>query len=360
MRTVREHLHREHLPFSSYSDAYSLPRIIRCGTNLYLAQFAFMKLLPAKYILEQALNRRTLKPDAKVLETSSGTFALGLAVVCREIGLQLEIFTDPVMDRALETRLRSLGAEVFVVTEKAREGGYQRSRLDALHARMTQFGHSCFWPRQYETPDNPAAYKDFADQISEMLGAAVTLVGSVGSGGSTCGTIERLRQKSPAARLIGVDTFNSVIFCQPDGERKLRGLGNSLVPKNVKHELYDEVHFISASLAFAATRALHQRHAIFAGPTSGASYVVGHWRARQFPKETVVVICPDEGHRYVEAVYDHEGLKQNGSSDQGILLDAPASEEHPVTAFPPWNRYFWNRRSREAVLNELESFDEPR
>ncbi|RWP46912.1 MAG: cysteine synthase family protein [Mesorhizobium sp.] len=342
------------LPFSGYSDAYALPRIIRCGTNLYLAQFAFMKLLPAKYIIEQALARGTLSHRMKVLETSSGTFALGLAVVCRERGFQLEIFTDPVMDKGLENRLNSLGAEVFIIAEKAKQGGYQRSRLDALHARMRQLGHSCFWPRQYETPDNPAAYKLFADQISGTLDADVTLVGSVGSGGSTCGTIKRLRQKAPGARLIGVDTFNSVIFGQRDGERKLRGLGNSLVPKNVKHELYDEVHLISAALAFAATRTLHERHAVFAGPTSGASYLVGRWRARLYPKETVVVICPDEGHRYVEAVYDDEWLKQIGCPHEGVLLDEPATENHPSTALPPWNRYLWNRRSREAVLSLLE------
>ncbi|PWJ84083.1 cysteine synthase A [Mesorhizobium loti] len=346
---------RKGLPFVGYSDAYALPSVIRCETNLYLAQFAFMKLLPAKYIIEQALARGTLTHGMKVLETSSGTFALGLAVVCRERGFQLEIFTDPVMDKGLENRLSSLGAEVVIITEKAKHGGYQRSRLDALHARMRQLGHCCFWPRQYETPDNPAAYELFADQISEMLDADVTLVGSVGSGGSTCGTIEHLRQKAPGARLIGVDTFNSVIFGQQDGERKLRGLGNSLVPKNVKHELYDEVHLVSAPLAFAATRTLHERHAVFAGPTSGASYIVGRWRAQQFPEETVVVICPDEGHRYVEAVYDQKWLEQNGCLHEGVLTDAPATENHPSTALPPWNRYHWNRRSREAVLHVLEN-----
>ncbi|QGX80621.1 cysteine synthase family protein [Mesorhizobium japonicum R7A] len=352
-------LDRTPLPFSQYSAAYALPRIIRCGSNLYLAQFAFMKLLPAKYIIGQAVARGTLTHDTIVLETSSGTFALGLAVVCREYGFSLEIFTDPVMDKGLENRLRSLGAEVFIITEKAKEGGYQRSRLDAMHARMRQLGESHFWPRQYETPDNPAAYRCFADQISELLGADVTLVGSVGSGGSTCGTIERLRQKALGARLIGVDTFNSVIFGQLDGERKLRGLGNSLVPKNVKHELYDEVHFTSASLAFAATQALHERHAIFAGPTSGASYIVGRWRARQHPEETVVVICPDEGHRYAEAVYDQEWLRQNECVLEGVLLDAPASEEHPSTALPPWNRYRWKRKTREAVLSALEGCNGP-
>lgn len=51
----------------------------------------------------------------EVLDTSSGTFALRLAVVCRERGFQPEIFTDPVMDKALENRLRSLGAEVFII-----------------------------------------------------------------------------------------------------------------------------------------------------------------------------------------------------------------------------------------------------
>ncbi|WP_027163589.1 pyridoxal-phosphate dependent enzyme [Mesorhizobium sp. WSM1293] len=345
---------QKRLPFSGYSDAYALPKIIRCETNLYLAQFAFMKLLPAKYIIEQAQTRGALTHGMKVLETSSGTFALGLAVVCREGGFELEIFTDPVMDNGLESRLKSLRADVCIISEKAREGGYQRSRLDALHARMRQLGHSCFWPRQYETPDNPAAYRLFADQISGMLDADVTLVGSVGSGGSTCGTIERLRQKAPGARLIGVDTFNSVIFGQQDGERKLRGLGNSLVPENVKHELYDEVHLISAPLAFVATGVLHERHAVFAGPTSGASFIVGRWRARQYPRETVVVICPDEGHRYAETAYNQEWLRQNGCLHEGALLDTPSSEDHPSTALPPWNRYLWKRKSREAVLSLLE------
>ncbi|RUW47192.1 PLP-dependent cysteine synthase family protein, partial [Mesorhizobium sp. M1A.F.Ca.ET.072.01.1.1] len=120
-------------------------------------------------------------------------------------------------------------------------------------------------------------------------------------------------------------------------------------------ELYDEVHLISAPLAFAATRTLHERHAVFAGPTSGASYIVGRWRARQYPEETVVVICPDEGHRYVEAAYDPEWLKkQNACLNKNVSLDAPATENHPSTALPPWNRYLWRRRSREAVLNVLE------
>lgn len=355
MKTIQKNL-----TFFRYSDAYVLPRIISCETNLYIAQFAFMKLLPAKNIIDKALENGILKPGMKVIETSSGTFALGLAVVCREYGLSLEIFTDPVMDKGLENRLNSLGAKVVMITEKAKQGGYQRSRLDGLDARMRQLGNSCFWPQQYETPDNPAAYKLFADQITETLDPDVTLVGSVGSGGSTCGTIDRLRQTAPGARLIGVDTFNSVIFGQEDGERKLRGLGNSLVPKNVKHELYDEVHFISAPLAFAATRTLHERHAVFAGPTSGASYIVGRWRARQYPDETIVVICPDEGHRYVEAIYDRGWLKQNGYLNEGDLLDAPATENHPSTALPPWNRYLWRRKSREAVLNARSKFDEPR
>ncbi|RWD55899.1 MAG: PLP-dependent cysteine synthase family protein, partial [Mesorhizobium sp.] len=88
---------------------------------------------------------------------------------------------------------------------------------------------------------------------------------------------------------------------------------------------------------------------------SGASYIVGRWRARQYPEETVVVICPDEGHRYVEAVYDHKRLEQNGCLHEGVLTDAPATENHPSTALPPWNRYHWNRRSQEAVLHVLEN-----
>ena len=55
-----------------------------------------------------------------------------------------------------------------------------------------------------------------------------------------------------ATKLVGVDTFNSILFGLPVGKRLLRGLGNSLMPQNVDHKAYDVIHWVSAEVAFLA------------------------------------------------------------------------------------------------------------
>lgn len=45
----------------------------------------------------------------------------------------------------------------------------------------------CYWPSQYDNPDNQAAYSKLAEFLVEQLGANITLVGSVGSGGQPVG-----------------------------------------------------------------------------------------------------------------------------------------------------------------------------
>lgn len=80
------------------------------------------------------------------------------------------------------------------------------------------------------------------------------------------------------------------------------------MPPNLDRTTFDGVHWVSDREAFAATRALHRRHALFMGPTSGAAWLVARWWARRNPDARVVVLLPDEGHRYQDTVYDDAWL----------------------------------------------------
>ena len=179
------------------------------------------------------------------------------------------------------------------------------------------------------------------------MGEDFTLVGTVGSGGSTCGTLEVLRQVAGGIRLVAVDTFGSVLFGLPVGKRVLRGLGNSVTPSNVLHHLYDEVHWVCAEDAFQCTRVMHRRHALFQGPTSGAASQVARW-IRQQREHPVVFIAPDEGYRYQDTIYDDGWLRA-----EGLLRPTPTAEPLEITdlaaATPPWNFLSWGRRSYEEV-----------
>jgi S-sulfo-L-cysteine synthase (3-phospho-L-serine-dependent) len=337
---------------SSIVDATELPRIIRLSGNLYAAAFSLMKLLPARYILDRARAAGLLAPGTPVLETSSGTFGLGLALVCRLRGYPLTIVGDAAIDAELQTRLEMLGARVEIVAENGHPGGIQGARLDRV-AELHREQPAAFIPDQYSNPDNGRAYEIVADLVLDTMGPVDCLVGPVGSGGSTGGLAAALRTARRSMRMIGVDTHGSTIFGHRQAPRLLRGLGSSIHPGNVSYPAYDDVHWVTAAEAFRATHALYRDHALFMGPTSGASYLAGAWWARHHPGDKVLMILPDEGHRYQQTVYSGEWL-----SAQGIDMtprsapDEPALVTHPLDARFRWSRLAWGRRGYQEVTGQ--------
>lgn len=325
------------------------PQLVALEPNLVAAVFPLMKIYPAEYSLRRAGEEGWVTSQTLVVESSSGNMALGLAIVCRLRGYRLALVSDCACDPLLRLRLEDLGARVEIVPAPAESGGYQQARLDRLDAiRAGEPDH--WWVHQYDNPCNAGAYGPFAAQLVEALGRIDYLVGTVGSGGSMCGTAEYLRDLFPELVVAGVDTFGSVLFGQPDGPRTLRGLGNSLLPANLQHTLFDEVHWVTAAEAFLATRLLHRQTTLFRGATSGAAWMVAAYLAREHPRATVVCICPDDGWRYVGTVYDDRYLSANGLALQA-LPSRPRDVDHPLSAGPAWSRLAWRRRRREEVVS---------
>jgi cysteine synthase len=339
---------------SAYVDAceaYQLPKLIRLAPNLYAACFTLMKMVPARFILRRARQDGRLEPGTVIVETTSGTFGLALAMEAVHLDRRLILVSDPVIDARLYRRLTDLGAVVDRVPASAgaSAGGFQAARLARLDQVKAEHAGRYFCPEQYTNPDNPRSYSTVAELLLECLGQVDCVVGPVGSGGSMSGTVGYLRTVLPECRAIAVDTNNSILFGHPDGPRVLRGLGMSVMPANLDHTVVDTVHWCPAPAAFAATRRLHQRHALFMGPTSGAAYLVGRWWAGQNPGALTVVLMPDEGYRYQDTVYDDEWLMAQGYLAEP-LPDEPVPVEDPTRPAGPWSTYEWGKRSYDEVM----------
>ncbi len=332
------------------AEAYLLPRLIRLAPNLYAASFTLMKLVPARHILRRAQAAGLLGPDTVIVETTSGTFGLALAMQAVHLDRKLILVSDPAIDDRLLRRLTDLGTVVDRVGAEAgsQAGGYQAARLSRLAEIRAQLPDS-FCPEQYTNPDNPRSYAVVAELLVEALGQVDCVVGPVGSGGSMCGTVTSLRSVLPECQAVGVDTPGSLLFGHPDRPRSLRGLGMSVMPGNLDHRVFDSVHWCSASAAYLATRQLHQRHALFMGPTSGAAYQVARWWARTHPDALTVVMLPDEGYRYLDTVYDDQWLATGGHQDV-LVPTEPTRVERPAISGDEWSWYAWQRRSHAEVM----------
>jgi cysteine synthase A len=336
--------------YEEATDAYQLPKLIRLAPNLYAACFTLMKMVPARYILRKAEREGLIEPDTVIIETTSGTFGLALAMQATHMDRRLILVSDPVIDERLHRRLTDLGAVVDRVPASSanQAGGYQAARLHRL-AELRAGYPSTFCPDQYANPDNPRSYATVAELLMECLGQVDCVVGPVGSGGSMSGTVGALRSIMPECRAIGVDTHGSVLFGHPDSPRELRGLGMSLMPANLDHEAFDSVHWLSAPLAYASTRELHRTHALFMGPTSGAAFRVARWWAAANPAAVTVVMLPDEGYRYQDTVYDDAWLAERGHLDQPRPVE-PTLVDTPAQPGGPWTCFDWRRRSYADVM----------
>lgn len=330
---------------TSLLDTYR-PAIVRLADNLIAACFPLMKIYPAHACLEQAAARGVIDPDTLIVESSSGTMALGLAIACRWSGYKLAIVSDAACDPLVTMRLKDLGADVTIVPAPLAVGGYQRARLNKVD-EICRLVPNSWWVNQYDNVDNAQSYSAFAADLVESLGRIDCIVGTVGSGGSVCGTANYLRMLFPHLYVVGVDTLGSVLFGQPDEHRTLRGLGNSLLPQNLDHTVFNEVHWVTAAEAYTATRMLHRDTALFRGGTSGACWLVARRWAELHPDQRTVCLFPDDGYRYLQSIYDDAYMSQNNLWIE--FFPEPGPVEHPLDAGPKWSYINWARRGYEAV-----------
>ncbi|SON60738.1 putative siderophore biosynthesis protein SbnA [Mycobacterium simulans] len=265
-----------------------------------------MKDRPAMHMVERARARGDLGPGSAIIESTSGTLGLGLALAGNVYRHPVTLVTDPGLEPIIARMLTAYGARVDMVTEPHPVGGWQQARKDRV-AQLMAADPGAWNPNQYSNPDNVDAYRPLAGELVAQLGPVDVLVCSVGTGGHSAGVARVLREFNPDMQLIGVDTIGSTIFGQPASSRLMRGLGSSIYPGNVDYGAFNEVHWVAPAEAVWAARTMAATHHASGGWSVGAVALVAGWAARKLPSgTTIAAIFPDGPQRYFDTIYNDE------------------------------------------------------
>ncbi|MEU4345044.1 PLP-dependent cysteine synthase family protein [Nocardia sp. NPDC023852] len=287
-----------------------------------------MKDRPALHMVRRAEVRGELAPGARIIESTSGTLGLGLALAGMVYRHPVTVVTDPGLEPIVARMLAAYGTQVDVVAEPHPIGGWQQARRDRV-AELLDQDVDAWCPDQYSNPDNVDGYESLALELIEQLGVVDVLVCAVGTGGHSAGVARVLRRFNPDLKLIGVDTVASTIFGQPAGPRLMRGLGSSIYPPNIDYAAFDEVHWVAPSEAVWTCRTLAATHYAAGGWSVGAVALVAGWAARTHDADaTVAAVFPDGPHRYFDTVYNDRYCAEHGLLDGAPPIE-PDTIAHP-------------------------------
>ena len=255
-----------------------------------------------------------LRKGSVVVESTSGNLGVALSFLCKLKGYRFIVVVDPKTTQENLTKMQMLGAEIEMVDQHDKVGGYLLSRLARVR-ELCERSPNYVWTNQYGDSANPHIhYLSTGPEIyRQMHGRVDALFVAVSTGGTLAGIGRFFREVSPTTAIIGVDAHGSVIFGTPPAPRKLTGIGSSRSSSFITRDLYDLHMLVRDEEAFTFCRTLSQAMGIKVGGSSGAvlaacaQYLLTHPEARN-----VVCLCPDGGDNYANSIFNDSWIQKQG------------------------------------------------
>ncbi|MCU0795337.1 MAG: cysteine synthase family protein [Akkermansiaceae bacterium] len=257
----------------------------------------------ARHILEKAWRRGEVKAGDTVVEASSGSTSIALALACAQMGLKFVAYIPDTATAERGLMMRAYGAEVVRVS-----GGMAEVMRVAAE---TAAERGWFAARQFANPDNAEAHRlaTGPEILAQMEGGCVDVVVSgVGTGGTLRGLWEAFEEAGCEARAVAAIPCGGRIYgdnvecCSLAFSKEVPGVVEGL------SELYAdwsgrmgsrlEEWRVAEEDCLAWTRWLWKR-GFPVGPSSGLNLAAAIDAKRRYGADAqVVTVFPDRMERY--------------------------------------------------------------
>ena len=251
----------------------------------------------ARFILEKAWREGRVTRDHLVIEASSGSTSIAMALACAQLGIKFLAVMPEGVSNERTLMIRAFGGDIRLT---AKDGGV----LESIHEteRIAE-GTLAFLPRQFANEDNALAHRmgtarEMVDQIPTGIVDAV--VSGVGTGGTLVGLFDGLRDCGCAVIPVlakPVALSSDLECCSFSGripgvvDRISKIFREDRLPGLETIEVQDEE-------ALSTARELLRR-GLPVGPSSGLNYRAAIEVARRLGKGAIVAtVFPDRMERY--------------------------------------------------------------
>lgn len=277
----------------------------------------------AIYVLNKAMAEGKIGPNTAIVEATSGNTGLAMAMFGAVHNLRVILTIPDKMSSEKIDAVRAYGAEVHVCKTDVPPDSPD-SYINIARKLGEETG-DYFLLNQYNTMDNPEAhYVQTGPEIwRQTEGEIDILVGGVGTGGTMSGTSKFLKEKNPDIITVAADPVGSILKEYKESGSKdgaapylVEGIGEDEIYDAVLFEYLDEFIPVTDKDSFLCARDLTSKEGIWVGGSAGTAMWAGLEYARRNDREqTMVVILPDSGVKYLSKVFNDDWMREQGFID---------------------------------------------
>ncbi len=301
----------------------------------------------ARSLFLYALCNGWLKPDAPVIEASSGSTAVSEAYFARLLGLPFIAVMPASTSKAKIDQISFYGGQCHLVDDPMQI--YSESERLARETGghfMDQFTYA-------ERATDWRANNNIAESIFQQLRferhpEPTWLVSSPGTGGTLATLGRYVRYRQHCTRVFCADAERSVFFdayrtadssLTLDCGSRIEGIGRPRVEASFLPSVIDAMGKVPDAWSLAAMHYLAQRLGRRVGGSSGTnligSLIVAERMVASGQSGSIVAILCDGGERYASTYYDDAWLKAQGFELEPLIeqIAACAERGEPLPAF---------------------------
>ena len=275
----------------------------------------------ALYIVKDAFEKKKIEKGGIIVEGTAGNTGIGLAVVCKEYGLNLKIVIPKTQSIEKKDTLKRLGAELIEVeaVPYSNPNNYikQSKKIAEELSKKHKFG--VVWGNQFDNIVNTKAHiETTANEIwSQTAGKVDGFTCAVGTGGTLAGVSIGLKNKNKNIKIALSDPMGSSLYSyiknnklESKGNSITEGIGTGRITKNFEKAIVDYAFQTDDAEALKIVYNLIENQNIILGGSSGINISGAIKLANKLGKgKTIVTILCDDGRRYASKIFNKEFLK---------------------------------------------------